>query len=195
MGESDFRARLLPGERITWQGQPATGVLFTGRDIFLIPFSLFWCGFVFFWEWGAMQATNAEPANAGPASTIGTVFPLFGIPFILVGLYFVFGRFVVDAWLRARTFYAITNQRVLILRSAPFGKFVSLAIDRLPELSLDERSDGRGTIRFQPRMPMWGSYNGFSAWTPSLDSTQFLMIADARNVFDRIQKLGSKAGN
>lgn len=189
MGDNDIQNRLLPGERMLWQGQPASGVLFSGRDFFLIPFSLFWCGFAIFWEWGATRATNTASDSA-----IGIVFSLFGLPFILIGLYFVFGRFVADAWIRGRTSYAVTSQRVLILRSAPFGRFTSLAIDRLPELSLDERGDGRGTIRFQQRIPMWANYNGFSAWMPSLDTTQFLMIADARGVFDRIQKLGTKSG-
>ena len=188
--DGDFQNRLLPGERIVWQGQPVTGVLFTARDIFLIPFSLLWCGFALFWEWGAAQATRS---SEGPA--VVEAFPLFGIPFVLIGLYFVVGRFVVDAWIRSQTSYAVTGQRVLILRAGPFSRFSALAIDRLPELSLDERANGRGTIRFGPRAPMWGSYNGFSAWTPSLDVTQFLMIADARNVFDRIQKLGAKPGN
>ena len=184
---SGFQDRLLSGERLVWQGRPATGILFTSRDIFLVPFSLFWCGFVVFWEWGASQASRS-----GQDGLIGDVFPLFGIPFVLIGIYFLIGRFLVDVWIRGRTSYAVTNQRVLIFRASPFGSFTALAIDKLPELSLDERLDGRGTIRFQPKTPMWGYNNGFSAWTPSLDATQFLMIPDARNVFDRIQKQGMK---
>ena len=54
-------------------------------------------------------------------------------------------------------------------------------------VSLEERADGRGTIRFQPQIPMWGN-RGWSSWTPSTDPTQFLLIPDARSVFDRIQK-------
>ena len=117
------------------------------------------------------------------------IFPLFGIPFVAIGLYFIAGRFFVDAWARGRTRYAVTNQRILILRlGPPFAKFTSLAINRLPELVLDERADGRGTIRFAPLQPMWSNRN-WSGWTPALDPTpQFLSIADARSVFDRIQR-------
>ena len=123
---------------------------------------------------------------------MGNVFPLFGIPFILIGFYFLAGRFLADAWMRGRISYAVTNQRVLIFRAPPFGKLTSLAIDRLPELSLEERADGRGTILFQPAQPMWNT-RSWSSWTPALDPTpQFLRIADARNVFDRIQKLGAR---
>jgi hypothetical protein len=179
----DFQSRLLPGERIAWTGSPATGLLLTGRDALMIPFSLFWCGFIMFWEWGAMHAVDSMPW-----------FPLFGIPFVLVGLYMLVGRLVFDAWVRSATQYAVTNQRVLILRAFPIFKFTALAIDRLPQLSLEERADGRGTIRFEQQAPLW-SNRGWSTWTPALDSMpQFLMIADASNVFDRIQKLGAKSG-
>lgn len=179
----DFQNRLLPGERIAWTGGPATGLLLTSRDALMIPFSLFWCGFVVFWEWGAMHAADTMPW-----------FPLFGIPFILVGLYALAGRFLFDVWIRSATQYAVTNQRILILRTSPIFKFTSLAIDRLPELSLEERADGRGTIRFGQQAPWW-SNRGWSTWTPALNSMpQFLMIADACDVFDRIQKLGVKSG-
>jgi hypothetical protein len=176
--DGDFQGRLLPGERIAWTGAPATGLLLTGRDAFLIPFSLLWGGFSIFWEWTAAHAPNADP-----------IFPLFGIPFVAIGLYFIGGRFFVDAWARRNTVYAVTNQRVLILRNGPFSRFTALAINRLPELSMDERADGRGTIRFEPQQPMWSNRN-LSSWTPALDpAPQFLSIADARGVFDRIQRV------
>jgi hypothetical protein len=73
---------------------------------------------------------------------------------------------------------------------APFGQFSAHPIDRLPNLSLNERSDGRGTIRFEDAPAVnWGRRNSFSGMTPALDRAQFLAIADARTVFDKIQRL------
>jgi hypothetical protein len=188
MGEGDFQGRLLPGERIQWTGAPPAGLLLTGRDAFMIPFSLMWGGFAIFWEWGVV--TGMGKGHPAP-----DFFMLWGVPFVLIGLYMIAGRFFVDAWIRGATTYALTSQRVLIMRTAPTFKFTALSLDRLPELSLSERQDGRGTIRFQPGASMWGgNNNGWSSWTPGLDAGQFLMIADARGVFDRIQKLTAKSG-
>jgi hypothetical protein len=39
-----------------------------------------------------------------------------GIPFLLAGNYVLWGRFVADARLKRRTYYAITNRRVLFLQ-------------------------------------------------------------------------------
>ena len=47
-----FRGRLLAGERVMWSGRPARGVMFTARDIFLVPFSVVWVGFAIFWTCG-----------------------------------------------------------------------------------------------------------------------------------------------
>jgi hypothetical protein len=185
--EADFQGRLLPGERLLWTGAPPPGLLLTSRDGFLIPFSLMWGGFAIFWEWGVV--TGMGKGNQAP-----DFFMLWGVPFVLIGLYLIFGRFLFDAWVRGATSYAVTNQRVLILRSRPSFKFTAFALDRLPELSLNERADGRGTIRFQPGASAWGGYNNsWSGWTPGLDMAQFLLVPDARNVFDRIQKAAKAA--
>jgi hypothetical protein len=170
----DFR--LLPGEKILWQGQPSTSLRITGRDWYLIPFSLFWGGFAVFWE----ASVLAQPAPG--------FLKFWGIPFIAIGVYLIAGRFFLDAWLRQRTRYAVTDQRIFIVRAGPFGSFISAALDRLPEIQLEEHRNGLGTLRFGPPVVAWGR-NGFAAWTPVLDPTpQFLAIPDAARVFDCIQK-------
>ncbi len=177
MTESDLNDQLLSGERIIWSGIPGQGLLLTSADAMIIPFSLVWCGFSIFWETSAL--TGATPF----------FFKLFGVPFVLVGLYLVFGRFLVDAWIRQGMRYAVTNRRILISRSGPFSKFTAVSLDALPEASLTERANGRGTIRFGQPAQFWGRTNGYSSWTPSLDVTpQFLNIEDARNVFNQIQR-------
>jgi len=173
---NDLSSRLLVGERILWSGVPAQGLLLTAQDWLLIPFSILWCSFAIFWEFGVTR------------SSAPGFFALWGVPFVLIGLYMVAGRFVFDAWVRGSMSYAITTQRVLISRLKPSGSFMAVPLDRLPDATLTERSNGRGTIRFgQPAAP-WGRY-GWTNWSPSIDATaQFIAIDDARSVFDLIQR-------
>jgi hypothetical protein len=175
--QDSFRGKLLSGERIVWAGQPMTGLMFTARDLFLVPFSVVWCGFAIVWT------AAAAFGGAGP-------FALFGLIFVAVGLGITVGRFLVDAWLRRSTRYALTNRRVLILRTAPTADFVALPLDRLPQARLTERKDGRGTIRFGPQASLFNfGGSGFSIWVPSLDPTpQFIGITDAAKVFDLVQR-------
>jgi hypothetical protein len=167
---------LIDGETVVWSGRPAQGLLFTSRDWLLIPFSFIWCGFAIFWETSVLQ-TNAP-----------LFMKLFGAAFVLIGLYFVAGRFLLDAWVRSGTQYAVTNKRVLIARSWPFAKSTVLRLNRLPETSLVESANGRGTIHFGQRIFYLGLGYGFPIWTPSLDPVPaFLGIENARSVFEQIQ--------
>jgi hypothetical protein len=179
----DLEERLAAGEKMIWTGRPAQGVLFTGHDIFAIPFSLLWCGFAIFWEMLALKTSRTL-----------TLFSLWGIPFVLVGIYGVVGRFIIDGWMRRRIWYGVTDQRILILRAPPFSKFTSINTDRLPELSLNEKADGRGTIYFGPQGPFYGRGYGFGATTPSLSNVpQFIAIQNARSVFEDIQILSRRS--
>ena len=181
MIDAVFAPRLEQGERLLWVGRPAQGLLLTGREGFLIPFSLLWCGFVVFW-------LTTVTRQGGPWFLL-----LWGAAFLVVGLYVVFGRFVFDAWLRRELRYAVTNRRVLIERPAPFARSTALRLDRLAQLDLSEGANGTGTIRFGPPGLVWGRGN-WSSWTPALDPVpQFLAIDDARTVFELVQK--SAAGD
>jgi len=182
MDSGSFSGQLLSGERIQWSGAPRQGWLFTGRDIFLIPFSLVWCGII----GSVVIASFAAPASAAPA---GFAFMLIPGAMLCFGLFFMLGRFPLDAWLRGRTRYAVTNQRILIARDAPFGTFTAVSLDRLPAVKFDQRADGRGTLRFGESVSMF-SNRGFSTWLPSLDPTpQFMAVDNAKSVFDLIQRL------
>ncbi len=104
-----IREKLTPylaeGESIQWVGQPDPTKLVSPADWIMIPFSLFWCGFAVFWEVTALTGI----VSSREATPLIWIFPLFGIPFVLVGLYMVFGRFIAKKYMRKRTYYAVTN--------------------------------------------------------------------------------------
>ncbi len=123
---SMLREKIQPylgsGESIQWVGQPDPTKLITPADWFMIPFSLFFSGFSVMWVVGVVSQTIASNEN-GP---IAWIFPLFGLPFIAVGFFLLFGRFLIKKSTRLRTFYAVTNQRVLSLVEARKPRMSSL---------------------------------------------------------------------
>lgn len=194
-GNQTIQSELGAGEKLLWSGQPRGGIRFRSSDIFLIPFSLMWGGFAIFWEIMAviMFFAASNDINAPPV-TFTIIFPLWGIPFVLVGLYMIFGRFIVDAKSRKRTYYAVTEQRIIII-STLFGHRVqSLNLRQLPELSLKKNADESGTISF-------GSTNGiFNFWGNSswpgarrYQVPSFEMVDNVREVYEIIQSAQQQA--
>ena len=68
---------------------------------------------------------------------------LWGVPFVLVGLYIMAGRFWVDAGQRAATVYAVTSERVVIVSGVVSRRVKSLSVDTLSDVSLTERAPAR----------------------------------------------------
>jgi hypothetical protein len=134
--EETLSQHLDSGERLLWSGRPRPGLQLRAQDAFLIPFSLLWCGFAIFWEMSVVQ---------GEAPFF---FWLWGIPFVLVGLYLVVGRFFVDAMNRARTVYGVTSERILIVDGILSPQIKSLQLRNLTDMTLTQRKDGSGTITF-----------------------------------------------
>lgn len=177
-----FQPYLLTAERILWSGQPQQGLAVSGRDALLIPFSLMWGGFAIFWN--AMVWFAPFDSNAGASPD--WFFKLWGLPFLVVGLYLIGGRFFHDAHIRKKLFYAVTDQRILTLRGS---KITSLDIHRLPRLELSEHRDATGTLAFEANNTMsFGGMNGFSWWVPALGSAaQFFRIENPRSVYELIR--------
>jgi len=179
----EIRSELAAGEQVIWAGQPRQGITLRGSDVFAIPFSLFFAGFSVFWMHGAASSGAPLP------------FVLFGVPFVVVGLYLVIGRFFVEAKQRAETYYAVTPQRVII-RSGLFTRSVkSLPLKTLQDLSLSERADGTGTIAFGAQHPMASMFGGMPGW-PGMDQylgPRFDLIPQARSVYESIRKAQASA--
>jgi hypothetical protein len=75
----------------------------------------------------------------------------------------VFGRFIVDARERERTFYGITSERIIIVSGLFSRRTKSLNLRTLTDISLIERPDGSGTITFGPTHPV-GQWAAPGAW-------------------------------
>ena len=137
-----FAPYLLPSERILWSGRPPRGLLFRRSDAFLIPFSLLWGGFAFFWEYMAY-------AQGAPL-----YFLLFGGIFVIIGIFFIAGRFVFDILVREKTIYAVTEKRALILSGFIRPSLTALQLSSMSQISLEMIDGGKGTISFSGSSPL-----------------------------------------
>jgi hypothetical protein len=169
----------LAGENIVWSGKPNEKVIFHTHDIFLIPFSLLWGGFAIFWELGASKGGV-------------TFFSLWGIPFVLVGQYLIWGRFIYAAWKKRRIFYVLTTQRALVLVRPPFAKTISSYIKMLPAIEKKVRTDGIGSITLgMPPSPFYSRTYDYSALGLNLGIPVFTDIDNADDVYATIERLRS----
>ena len=168
------------GESLIWSGSPRHGLTLRPNDAYAIPFSLLWGGFAIFWEINVLRTTGP---NAGFMS-------IWGIPFVLVGLYLIVGRFFADAYVRARTFYGLTDRRAIIISGVFSRAITSLPLRTLTDISLEERPDRSGTILLahpQPQSRMrWPGMSQYS--TPA-----FEMISEAKTVYGQLLEAQRKA--
>jgi hypothetical protein len=171
-----IQAELGRDERLLWSGRPRQGIVLRPLDALFIPFSLLWGGFALFWE-GAAIISGAP-----------FFFSLWGIPFVLVGLYMIFGRFIVDARQRANTLYGVTDERIIILSGLLSRNVKSLNLRTLTDVSMDQRANGSGTITFGPASPLgsWGA-TGMSGFSRVPMPPSFEMIPDVRRVYEIIR--------
>ena len=175
-----LQRQLAAGEQVLWHGRPRQGLMLRPADAFLIPFSLLWGGFAVFWE------INAWRMDAP------LFFKLWGIPFVLLGLYIIAGRFWVDARMRARTHYALTTERILIisgLNGLNGHKLQSLPLRTLPPVTQTERADGSGVITLGHSHPAQWLYGLLPpGWPGAATAAPELHIsAHAQHVFQLIR--------
>jgi len=176
---------LLKDEQILWCGQPETSILFSKADIFLVPFSLLWGGMAFFGIGSTLLKHNLKGNQALPF--------LPAIIFLVVACYITFGRFILKAYKKKRTYYFVTNKRVITLTDMCNRTIQAEFIDRTPSINKTVNSQGVGTVSFgnsNPAMAMYGNtgmdFFG-SYYGPS--SPIFYDIKDANRVYDMVNDI------
>ena len=176
---NELQAILGKSEHLIWSGRPKQGLMLRPSDAYLIPFSLLWGGFALFWESTAIL------------SGAPFFFMLWGIPFVMMGLYITVGRFFADAYMRQKTYYGLTKERVIIVSGLFQQSVKTLPLNTLADVTLSKRADGRGTITFGSG----SAYAGFPAWFGSASwpnsrrpaPPAFEAIPDAPMVYEYIR--------
>jgi hypothetical protein len=135
--QQKLRSELKPGESLHWAGQPDPG-RFMRRGFLLWLFFIPWTAFSLF---GTGMAYGFSRVAPSPFNW----FPLFGLPFVLVGL----GGLALPFWRRykARTIiYAVTDQRAITIEGGFSTTVRSYLLANLGGIERKEYRDGYGDL-------------------------------------------------
>jgi hypothetical protein len=134
---------LRQDEQIIWTGQPIPSHM-ARRRLGVCGFGLLFGGFAVFWFVGALWTTHQSTQSPGWMTYI---FPLFGLPFIAVGLAMIASPLYAARTAR-KIIYVITNQRALIIACSKWHKVKSFRPEQLQSIERTTRSDGSGDLVF-----------------------------------------------
>ncbi|MCH8092538.1 MAG: hypothetical protein IIC57_09355 [Proteobacteria bacterium] len=187
-----FEDQLFDGEEILWTGRPDPSVNFDRRDLALVPFSIAWAGFAIFATAGFVKGYIEAAGSGGQEGSF--LFLALAAMFSLLGLYLLVGRFFNKRWNKLRTYYALTNLRVLILETGTTSPLSGVPWDKVPAIGKTQGFVGTGTVTFA-QVRWWKTDTGntgleFFTLLPSRKVTAFYDIAEVDRVYDLANELG-----
>ena len=168
------RRELDPGEEVMWSAMPRPKY-FTAQTVGMFLFAIPWTAFAVFWV-AAASRFEVPQFNRG-----FDLFPLFGVPFILVGL----GMLSSPLWAHRaarRTAYLITDRRAVIIEGGWSSTIRTFTPDQLGGLTRREHSDGTGDVILDRENR--GNDQG-------VREIGFLRIEHAKEAQERLQRLAS----
>jgi hypothetical protein len=175
--KQELQKHLDKKEKILWAERPKQGIIFRSSDGCLIPFSLVWGGFAIFWE--TLVFVMDAPI----------FFAVFGIPFVLIGLYLIIGRFLHDMYIRSQMIYGLTDKQIIIKR----GDHLRLVdLSALTDIQVSEKNDGSGSILFNSKYDQRnkkGKNNSNLSFSPLSLGLSFEAIPKVQAVYHQIEEL------
>lgn len=169
-----LRSELKTGESITWAGQPIPNIYMkSGWKIwfFFIP----WTAFSLFWIAGAssFQIPSFEEG--------WDLFPLFGLPFFLIGIMGLGSPFLLRKNARSMVF-AITDQRAITISGMKTITVKSIPLNQIKNIERIQHANGSGDLILQTR-----TYRD-SEGDQSTERFGFFAIADVKKVQTEIEQ-------
>ena len=181
------RSELRDGERLLWVGQPRPA-WFPRESLPVMLFGIPFTAFSIFWMVAATGILFGDTDGKGPTLAFRILFPLFGLPFVLIGLWMVLAPY----WHRRkakRSCYALTDRRAILWEA---GSFRSVAVrtygpDDLSKVYRVEYGNGRGDLVFEEIHRQRRSSKG-RRWT-SVTRHGFLDVDNVRGVEELLRKV------
>ncbi len=144
--QGSLNNELNDDETILWLDQPIASRMARGAWP-IVLFGMFWSTFCAGWMFFTIKMAMKTPADQ--AGLFAWLFPIFGIPFCIIGL----GMLTSPIWVKRlalRTVYVLTDQRAMII-SRSFGKTHVRAYtpEKLNDINRSLNDDGSGDLIFE----------------------------------------------
>lgn len=177
--------QLMDDENIIFSEQPERKLL-SLSDIYIIPASLAFLVFGIGWLWTVIRIS-------APFLLI-----FLGVLLILAGCYVSFGRLIFKMNIKRRTYYFVTNQRIIHFRDGKKPKTLSMKIQSIPKIKKAIRKDGSGTLIFgdSSELHLFYGDTGLDIFIPSMqikyDVIAFYGISNADVIYKTIEEIRSR---
>ncbi len=173
-----IQSELRPTERMQWSASPSPGRL-ARKCLPIVLFAIPWTAFSVFWIAGA-SGFKMPDFSSGSG-----LFPLFGLPFLLIGIGMFASPFLAAKKAR-RSAYVVTNERAIIFESGFWGSISirSFLPHQLQEIRRVQRSDGSGDLILERQL---GTNNDGGRTTTEIG---FFGIPDVKSVESMVMNLG-----
>jgi hypothetical protein len=179
---SPVELELQSGERIVWMDQPIPGRI--ARSAWpLVMFGIPWTAFSLFWIVMATKGV-ASSKDAGPF----WLFPLFGLPFVLIGFGMLSGPYWAKRGAR-RTAYVLTDRRAIIFKASGRGSMNVRSFEpgALTELNRTQYPDGAGDLVFTEDLRRGSKGRTYTT------RIGFMAVRDVKSVEEMVRTLASRA--
>ncbi len=147
--ETLIQSELAAGESVAWSGSPSPSRM-AKKALPMLLFGVPWTAFSIVWVGMAVKGVWSRGLMLHPGAWL---FPLFGLPFVAVGLWMLSAPF----WARRKaplTVYVITDRRAIICETRLFrGVMVqSFQPAQLGGLKRVQQADGSGDLILDRRV-------------------------------------------
>ncbi len=148
MQELDYSEELYnilnDGEDVLWEGKPRRLPYILSGWQLSVPGAFFF-GFACLWTWMATGPLREGARFEGPRA-FAVLFPLFGVPFVLVGLHMFLGHYILKAAQWKSVHYIITSERVIIMKGLSGTSVTTVPLGEIDSLSLHKGAGDVGSI-------------------------------------------------
>jgi hypothetical protein len=166
---------LRADETVQWQGWQLGRIEWRAFGIYILAVP--WTGFSL--RWTTLAAGAVFLMDDSGAGCLDWAFPLFGVPFIVIGL----AMLAMPLIQRGRVLYLVTGQRVLKLSVVHAFVMTAVPADRIGMVQRRQQQDGTGSLKLAIRI---GNDSDGDRQTETFELGAVAEVIGAQAAIDRI---------